>query len=242
MFIFAWRISCMHCFYCILSLSVQWSQVFSSSFCGLHSSASQRLLCEMLSFQYDMTQTGVTSWRGSQPWLPTRQLKDITWCDAQISLFVLLYKAYRCMPFFWLIVFTFTLLKEHLPYLPSPTNSVGFRNPFKEPPFGEVFDSSPFVVRWPMQRVGLGANGGIIPTLGVVASWKFRKLAEAIRKRRKWRCWKSEILWFSSWVYQYCILYMFLFGIWDSVYFIEWKILTLDILGQLHQPAKAPSC
>lgn len=131
MFIFAWRISCMHCFYCILSLSVQWSQVFSSSFCGLHSSASQRLLCEMLSFQYDMTQTGVTSWRGSQPWLPTRQLKDITWCDAQISLFVLLYKAYRCMPFFWLIVFTFTLLKEHLPYLPSPTNSVGFRNPFR---------------------------------------------------------------------------------------------------------------
>ena len=41
--------------------AAEWSQVFSSSFCGLHSSASQRLLCEMLSFQYDKTQTGLTS-------------------------------------------------------------------------------------------------------------------------------------------------------------------------------------
>ena len=102
-----------------------------------------------------------------------------------------------------------------------------------------MFDSSPFVVRWPMQRVGLGAFFGIIPNQPLEL-WLPGNSGNRQKQSENEESDDVERVKFFDFPAEYIsIVYCTCFCL-VSVYFIEWKILTLGILGQLHQPVASP--
>jgi len=63
-------------------------------------------------------------------------------------------------------------------------------NDFYEPPFGEVFDSSPFVVRWPMQRVG----SELLETLRALPQEAYEGMLQKARSARCWYVWMPSVM------------------------------------------------
>eukprot|EP00435_Cladocopium_sp_Y103_P018799 s1722_g4.t1 len=63
-------------------------------------------------------------------------------------------------------------------------------NDFYEPPYGEIFDSSGFVVRWPMQHVG----PKLLEVLRAIPQKVYEGMKEKARSNRCWYVWIPSVM------------------------------------------------
>lgn len=63
-------------------------------------------------------------------------------------------------------------------------------NDFYEPPYGEIFDSSGFVVRWPMQHVG----PKLLEVLRAIPQKAYEGMKEKARSNRCWYVWIPSVM------------------------------------------------